>query len=135
MVWVKGWVNAALLLGAPIVKVNAGWSGELGEETAFNYAVECIKEICEYAEDCGLMIAVENHGGITSTAEQVLRLIEAVDSDWFRVNSDTANFKQDLYESIEKLAPYTVHIHAKIFELKPKHVGVKSCWIETRLKS
>jgi len=130
---VKEWVDAALLLGAPIVRVNAGWARELDEEAAFNYAVECIREICRYAEDYGLMIAVENHGGITSTAEQVLRLIEAVDSDWFRVNLDTANFKQDLYGSIEKLAPYTVHVHAKVFELKLKQSGVGSCWIEAKL--
>jgi len=131
VVWVKEWVDAALLLGAPIVRVNAGWARELEEEIAFNYAVECIKEVCEYAEDYGLTVAVENHGGITSTAEQVLRLIKAVDSDWFKVNLDVANFEQDLYGSIEKLAPYTIHVHAKVFELKLE--PTKSYWIETRL--
>ncbi|RLG80979.1 MAG: hypothetical protein DRO40_10370 [Thermoprotei archaeon] len=131
--FVKKWADAALILNAPIIRVNAGWPRRLREEEAFNYAVECIKEVCNYTEDYGLVVAVENHGGITSTAEQVLKIIKAVNSEWFKVNLDVGNFRENLYRNIELLAPYTVHVHAKTFQLKLKHEDTESYWVETRL--
>ena len=59
------------------------------------------------------MLALENHGGITSTAEQVEALIAAVPSDWLAVNLDTGNFRHDPYGSIRRIAPLAVTCHAK----------------------
>jgi len=132
--WVRKWVDATIFLGAPIMRINAGWPPKGVEESkAFTWAVECIKEICKYAEDFGLMITVENHGGITTTADQILKLIDAVNSDWFRVNLDVGNFPQNIYENIEKVAPYTVHVHAKVLELKLSWQGLRSYWSEAKL--
>jgi len=116
------------------MRINAGWPpAGVKYDVAFKWAVECIREVCKYAQDYGIMIAVENHGGITATAEQVLKLIKAIDSDWFRVNLDVANFKQNIYESIEMIAPFAVHVHAKVLQLKLEWLGLKSYWIEKRL--
>lgn len=132
--FVKNWIDATVKLGAPIMRVNAGWPPEdVSEDEAFKWAVDCIRESTDYAERYGLMLTVENHGGITSTGEQVVKLIEAVDSDWFRVNLDTGNFRQKTYESIEMVAPYTVHVHAKMYELGLEWYGLESYWVEKRL--
>ena len=39
------------------------------------------------------MLALENHGGITGTPEQILKLVKAIDSPNFGVNLDTGNFR------------------------------------------
>ena len=132
--FVKNWIDATVKLGSPIMRINAGWPPKgVSESDVFEVAVKCIKDSVEYAEQYGLMVVVENHGGITSTAEQVLKLIKAVDSDWFRVNLDFGNFRENIYESIEAVMPYTVHIHAKIYELALEWYGLSSYWIEKRL--
>ncbi len=132
--FVKNWIEATVKLGSPIMRINAGWPPKgVSEDDAFKMSVKCIKESVDYAEQYGLMIAVENHGGITSTAEQVLKLIKAVDSDWFRVNLDLGNFREDVYESIEAVMPYTVHIHAKMYELTLEWYGLSSYWVEKKL--
>jgi len=132
--FVRKWIDATVTLGSPVMRINAGWPPEgVSQDTAFKWAVECIKESANYAERYGLMLVVENHGGITSTAEQVVKLLEAVNSDWFRVNLDTGNFRENIYESIEAVVPYAVHVHAKMYELGLEWHGLDSYWVEKRL--
>jgi sugar phosphate isomerase/epimerase len=65
-------------------------------------------------------VALENHGGITATAEQLISLVKAVDHPWFGVNLDSGNFKtEDPYQDLEKLAPYAVVTQFKS-EIQPK---------------
>ena len=65
------------------------------DEEAFDWAVAAFKECVPVAADAGVVMALENHGGITSTSAQVIRLIEAVDSEWLRVNLDIGNYGFD----------------------------------------
>jgi len=57
---------------------------------------------------------MENHGGITAKAENVIEIVENVDSSWFRVNLDLGNYRESTYEEIAKTVPYAVHAHAKV---------------------
>jgi len=57
---------------------------------------------------------IENHGGPSATADQIVRIIEAVDPDWVGSNPDFGNFPpKSRYEELEKLAPYAQNAHAK----------------------
>jgi sugar phosphate isomerase/epimerase len=57
---------------------------------------------------------LENHGGITATADQLLALVTAVQHDWFGVNLDTGNFRtSDPYCDLAKLAPFAVSVQLK----------------------
>lgn len=111
---VKQWIGHAVELGAPQLRVFAGNVPDGNtEEEAFAWTVEALSECAAVASSRGVVLALENHGGITSTADQVIRLVEAVDSDWVRVNLDTGNFKVDPYEEISKTVPYSVTAHLK----------------------
>ncbi len=61
------------------------------------------------------MLALENHGGgVTVTAEQLLRLVRAVKGPNFGVNLDTGNFHgPDPYAEIAQAAPYAVNVQVK----------------------
>jgi sugar phosphate isomerase/epimerase len=79
------------------------------EENARARVLAAFQEVCEHAGQFGVYLALENHGGITGTAEQMLRLVQAVKSDWFGVNLDTANFiTADPYGDLARIAPYAV---------------------------
>ena len=73
-------------------------------------------ESLDYAAKKGVFLALENHGGITSTPEQMLKIIHGVnDSPWFGVNFDGGNFRTaDPYADLEKIAPYAINAQLKV---------------------
>lgn len=111
---VKRWIDIAFKLGAPCLRVFAGPAPDgHGEEEARAWAIVSLKECVAYAALKGVLLALENHGGITETASQTLALLKAVDSIWVGLNLDTGNFLTDSYREIEQAAPYAVTVHAK----------------------
>ena len=87
-------------------------------EEAFDWAVAALKECVPVAEEAGVVMALENHGGITTTSAQVIALIEAVDSPWLQVNLDTGNYgldpDVDPYEGMRRVAALSVTAHHKV---------------------
>src|SRR4030095_12180667 len=76
--------------------------------------IEAVSRFCEHAATRGIYLALENHGGIVSTVEQILAIVREVKSDWFGVNLDTGNFHTaDPYADLARLAPYAVVVQIK----------------------
>ena len=72
------------------------------------------KKAVVVAKDHGIKMAVENH--IDFTADEILQLLENVDSDYFGLNFDTGNFLRLLdnpVKGMEKLAPFVLATHVK----------------------
>jgi len=112
------WVDVASLLGAPCLRVFAGRAPEShSEQEAFNWTVEALKECVAQAEEKGIILALENHGGITATPDRVLRIVDAVGSDWLRVTLDAGNYREDPYGGVAATAPLAVNVHAKMYEV------------------
>jgi sugar phosphate isomerase/epimerase len=112
---VKKWVEHAFALGAKTIRIFAG-SVDKGdtEENARARCVEAIQEACDYAAKFGIILALENHGGIVATIDQMLPIVQAVKHDWFGVNWDTGNFRSDdPYADLTRLAPYAVTVQIK----------------------
>lgn len=108
------WIDHSVTLGAPVIRVFAGPIPEgATEEQAFEWAVACIEEVIDYGAQRGVAVALENHGGITGTAHQVLRLVEQLQGPWFGLNLDFGNFRQDPYAEIERCAPHAITTHVK----------------------
>lgn len=117
----KKWIDRAAAIGAPVIRTFAGTvPKDATEDAAFGWVVECYNEVLPYAEAKGVVLAVENHGGITATPQQLLRIVEAIDHKNFGVNLDTANFRtEDPYAALALLAPYAVNVQVKT-EIHPK---------------
>ena len=112
---VKAWIDVVALLGSQTIRVFAGKAKKGSSEAdALKLAIAGLKEVSEYAGKKGVLLAIENHGGITSTADQLLALVKGVDSPWLGVNLDTGNFHTDVYASLEKAAPYAVAVQVKV---------------------
>jgi sugar phosphate isomerase/epimerase len=112
---VKQWTERSAALGAKTMRIFAGplEKGD-SEEKARARCVEAIQEACDHAAKFGVILALENHGGIVNTIDQMLTLVKAVKHDWFGVNWDTGNFhSDDPYADLEKLAPYAVTVQIK----------------------
>ena len=85
------------------------------DEEAFDWVIGSIERLIPKAEQCGVLLGLENHWGLGRTPEGVLRIVQAVDSPWLQVTLDTGNFLEDPYEKLEMLAPYTVLMQAKTY--------------------
>ena len=77
------------------------------------------REAVKTAEEYGIRMAVENH--IDFTADEMVRLLDAVDSPYLGINFDTGNFVRlldDPVKGMEKLASRVYATHIK--DLKPQ---------------
>ena len=118
---VRTWIENTARLGGKTVRIFAGTlaTGQ-NEREAVARCVTAIQKACDHAAKFGVYLALENHGGITSTAEQLLGIVKAVQHDWFGVNVDTGNFHtEDPYADLAKIAPYAVNVQVKT-EITPK---------------
>lgn len=117
MAMAQHWIDIAALIGAPVIRIFAGKTpkGDT-EEAALDRCVEGINQAVQYAAQKGVVLALENHGGITATPQQLLRIVERVDdSPWFGVNFDSGNFRtDDPYRDLEMIAPYAVNAQVKV---------------------
>lgn len=113
---VKQWVDRAELLGAPVIRIFSGQArAGQSEAEAHRLAVDAIEQCCAYAGEHGVYLALENHGGLTTGIDGMLRLIGDVKSEWFGVNLDTGNFHSaDPYADLTRIAPYAVNVQIKV---------------------
>ncbi|MCH2203077.1 MAG: sugar phosphate isomerase/epimerase [Fuerstiella sp.] len=113
----REWIDYAAIMGAPMIRIFAG-KVPVGdsEEAAIDRCAVGINESLRYASSRGVFLALENHGGITATSQQMLRIIERVeDSAWFGVNLDSGNFHtEDPWVDLEAIAPYAVNAQIKV---------------------
>ena len=121
----KKCIALAARLGIPAIRLNSGrWNtiksfddlmkvkGDeppiqgYTDEDAFKWCVECIRACLPDAEAAGVTLALENHWGLSTKVEALLRIYKDVNSPWLGINLDTGNWPGDPYEGIERLAPY-----------------------------
>jgi sugar phosphate isomerase/epimerase len=63
----------------------------------------------------GVVLGLENHGGIVATADGLFEIVQAVRSPWFGVNLDTGNFHSaDPYAELARCVPYAVNVQYKV---------------------
>lgn len=113
---VKYWVDKAVTLGAPTIRVFGGHQIPEGhtENDAYDWVISSLQECVEYAGQKGIVLAIENHGGFPTTSEQVIKIVQEIDSPWLGVNLDTGNFHSDWYRQMAELAPYAVVVQLKV---------------------
>ena len=120
--YVKTWIDHAAVMGAPTIRIFAGHTMKnQTEQQSHKLMVSAIEECCDYAGKHGVHLALENHGGPTSTAEGLLAFVRDVKSPWFGVNLDTGNFHtEDIYGDLEKIAPYSLNVQVKVVVSGPE---------------
>jgi sugar phosphate isomerase/epimerase len=113
----KKWIDYASFVGAPVIRIFAGNvpKGDT-EEAALDRCIAGIDDAVAYAATKGVVLALENHGGITATPDQLLKIVERVKpSPWFGINFDSGNFRTEKpYDDLEKIAPFAVNAQVKV---------------------
>lgn len=113
---VKTWIDYAAELDAPFVRILSGnWIQGTSDEELEKRVIDRISQLLPHAEKRGVMLALENHGGgVTTTPENLLRIVKAIKGPAFGVNLDTGNFHgSDPYAEVAELIPYSVNVQVK----------------------
>jgi sugar phosphate isomerase/epimerase len=127
-------IDLAYRLGIPTIRVNTGrWNTTrsfdelmanrgveprlegVSDDEAFGWVIDSLKRCLDKAADCGVTLGLENHWGLGLTPEGVMRIVNAVDSPWLQVTTDTGNFLEDPYDRLEMMAPKTCFVQAKTY--------------------
>jgi sugar phosphate isomerase/epimerase len=110
---VKQWIDVAAKLGAPVIRIFSG-PVPPGYENKWDevavYLAASIKECVAYGQQRGILIGLQNHGDFIKTADDAIKLVKLVNSDWFGIVVDSGNFT---YADVEKAMPYAVNFQLK----------------------
>lgn len=112
-------MRAAAYLGAPIVRINLGTTGDIERDKTIGVqrCIEAFNKLIPLAKELGIKITIENHGGVSKTADMILDVIKGTDPHWVGSCLDFGNWADDVrYSESEKLVPYAYHVHAKTHE-------------------
>ena len=131
-------VDRALIFGAGIVRITAAshglvdfnwmfgdisreeimksiggeWIGKISKEDVWRSCADGIRACLDYAEEKGVMLALEDHPMVGTNVPDFVKLLEMVDDDRLKVNLDTANVPGDTVVQLAKLvADRVVHFH------------------------
>ena len=127
-------IELAYALGIPTIRVNTGRWGtskdfdelmanrgiepnlkDYTDDDGFKWVIDSFEQCLPAAEKCGVTLGLENHWGLGRTPEGVLRIVDAIDSQWLQCTLDTGNFLEDPYDRLEQMAPKTVFVQAKTY--------------------
>jgi len=106
---VKDWIVAGEKMGASFIRVFSGPKMPEGHtfDQVLEWMVPAFRECAEFGGRHGVIVALQHHDDFLKTADQTIRVVKAVNSDWFSIVLDVGSVRQgDPYAEIEKLVPY-----------------------------
>jgi L-ribulose-5-phosphate 3-epimerase len=122
-------IDLAYRLGIPTMRINTGRWGTTKsfdelmahkgiepslpghtDDEAFKWVIDALEKLLPRAQECGVVLGLENHWGLGRTAEGVLKIVETIKSPWLQITLDTGNFLENSYEQMERMASSSVPI-------------------------
>ncbi|RPI88786.1 MAG: sugar phosphate isomerase/epimerase [Planctomycetaceae bacterium] len=127
-------IELAYRLGIPTMRVNTGRWGTTKsfdelmankgieprlegytDDQGFEWVIDSLERCLAKAEECGVVLGLENHWGLGRNADGVMRIVNAIDSPWLQVTLDTGNFLENMYAQMEQIAPRAFLVQAKTY--------------------
>lgn len=134
---VKRGIDMAVLLETPLLRV---FSGDIKEGISFDegkqWIIDSFKACASYAEDKGITMVLENHGYFAGRSEQVKEILQAVDSNALKANTDTGNFLlvgENPLDAVRNLKDYIGFVHFKDFRKVSEegtYMAMDGTWFE-----
>ena len=113
------WMAVAAELKAPVCRVFGGGvkrDDPAAVEAGLTRVVKALRILAPKAEEKGLVLALENHGGLPCTGEEQVSVIETIGSPAIRATVDVGNYMQGGQEGVDGTrvaAGYAAYVHIK----------------------
>ena len=130
----KHCIDLAHQMGIPAIRLNTGRWGTIRsfddlmaadgnepalegytDEDAIGWCVDSIRECLPHAAQAGVVMGLENHWGLSTRVDVLLRIHQEVSDPWLGINMDTGNYVGDPYPQMEQLAPHANIVQAKTY--------------------
>jgi sugar phosphate isomerase/epimerase len=87
------------------------------EDQGYEWAIDQLKQGAAYAGERGVTLVLENHWGLTGTADGCARIHDGVDSPWLKYVLDLGNFfhRPDQYAEMARFFDDLAVVHAKVY--------------------
>lgn len=115
---IKQWVDVTDRLGASHLRVFAGKlppGATIPQAT--DWVVETMKAAADYSASKGIMLGIEDHSGVSQTADVCLEIMHRVNSPYAGINLDITHFipsaTEDSYAQIAACIPYATVSHIR----------------------
>ena len=133
---VNHWIDVAARMHVPMVRIFAAWEQEdTPTYVTWSRMIYGISQVVEYGASRGVAVGLHNHnhGCVTRTGDDVVRILDEVNHPNFTHIMDTGQYAgspgasgrrgnpdpaYDFYWSMEKSAPYAVHVRAKFYRVQ-----------------
>jgi len=121
---VCGWLEVAAEVKAPVCRIFGGamprehGGDEAATAAARQRVMDGLGQVVKDAERLGLILAIENHGGLPCTGEEQVEVIKEIGSPSLRATIDVGNYMQGGQEGhvgTAVAAPYAAYVHFKDF--------------------
>jgi sugar phosphate isomerase/epimerase len=115
---IKKWVDVTDRLGASHLRIFAGKppSGASLQQ-AVDWVVETMKAACDYSGQRGITLGMEDHVGVSESADTCLEVMHRVNSPYAGINLDVTHFiptpTKDAYAQIAACIPYATNTHIR----------------------
>jgi sugar phosphate isomerase/epimerase len=111
----RKWIEVAQRLGATHIRVFGGpRPAGATLDQAVGFAAETLKRGAEIAGAAGVILGIEDDGGITDFARETIEIVRRADSPFAGMTLDTGNFRPPkVYDQIEMSIPHAVNTHIK----------------------
>ncbi|AZQ59176.1 sugar phosphate isomerase/epimerase [Maribacter sp. MJ134] len=107
---IKDWLAVSSQIGSTILRIFTGRNLPDGytKDQVKAWLVEEYKLCARYGAEVGVFATLQNHNEFLFTADEVIAILERVDSEWFGLILDISGLRttDDPYAEAEKLAPY-----------------------------
>jgi sugar phosphate isomerase/epimerase len=128
----KKWVELAAEIGCHSIRVNL--AGEKDPNRWIDKSVEGLTGLCEFSKTMGINVIVENHGGLSSNAALLAKVMKKTNLDNCGTLPDFGNFciahswgndpgcKEwyDMYKGVSELMPFAKSVSAKSYDFDQK---------------
>lgn len=129
----KKWIDVTDTLGASHLRIFAG---ELPPgsslKDAIDWTIETMKAACDYSSEKGIVLGLEDHEGVTQSADPCVEIMQRVNSPYAGINLDITNFiatpTQDAYAQIAACLPYATNTHIRDYFYDGNPVNMDRVW-------
>ena len=147
---VRQWCDVAAYLGAPVVRVFAGWvpatrvqespgrivgafrrvfgAPKIDQRRLWSDVTATLRQCADYAAERGVVLALQNNRseGIVGAAAQLTQCVHDVGSPWLRICLDPADFGAS--SAIDTILPGIVQVHARMRDVRPDGSDAQIHW-------
>lgn len=113
---IERWLVASQKMGIPVLRIFAGSPvpNPKDKKKALSWMMDDFKHCSELGSQYGVIIALQNHNEFIKTADEIIEIMETINSPWFKLHLDIGSFTvKNVYNEIEKVIPYAVNWQVK----------------------